>query len=510
MSNVLKIAYKKIRRNYRQHVLVHIIRPFLFFTTPKSRRTLTGPDRKGRTPFLRKNLYHLAEIYRKSKLFNNIKYLLQVHLIIKNRNIMGSRIEFWLNKPIKKLKYAIFICILLVFQNGMAQETATTAGTSSILLLRFAPSPRVAGLSEAFAGLADDENALYYNPGGLNNLKSGVVSLNHTEWFEDIRVDNIIFGYDISKKFAMGIGLVHMWMPGLESKDYLGRSMGSFDVTSSVANLGFSYKFNVAFSMGVAVEYFQDKLGDYSATGFGFDAGLYLRTAIPGLTTGLVVQNLGSEVTYDQIPQKIPLTYRGGLAYKLYSANTVFALDVVKSIDTDYNLNFGVEYVFQKQFSLRAGNRFSQQENFAPSFGVGFHVQQQYNFYYTFSNYSDLGGSHRLGFTFNFNRPRTKVRTSLTYDSSQPVSLVSPANLNVNISDEKLKISWDRVPGVQYNVYARHSSSQKWVKLNKSPLYNNSLNFKTPLALGTYYFRVNSIYKGKESSYSKEVSIDVK
>ncbi len=363
----------------------------------------------------------------------------------------------------------------------------------------------MAGLSEAFAALVDDENALYYNPGGLNNLKSGVISLNHSEWFEDIRVDNIIFGYDLSKKFAMGLGLVHMWMPGLEGKDNFGRSLGSFDVTSSVANLGFSYKFNVAFSMGVAVKYFQDKLGDYSATGVGFDAGFYLRTAISGLSAGLVVQNLGGEVTYDQVPQKIPLTYRGGLAYKLYSANTIFSLDVVKSIDTDYNINFGAEYMFQKQFSLRIGNRFSQQQAFTPSFGVGFHIQQQYNFFYAFSNYTDLGGSHRLGFTFNFNRPKVRVRTNLTYDSSQPVSLVPPVNLNVNISDQKLNISWDRVSGVQYNVYARHSSSQKWVKLNDSPLYNNSLQFKTPLALGTYHFRVNSVYKGKESSYSKEV-----
>ena len=402
------------------------------------------------------------------------------------------------------------IFILLAIHSGWAQETAPNAGTSSVLLLKFAPSPRTAGLSEAFSGLADDVNALYYNPAGLINLRTGVISLNHTEWFEDIRVDDIIFGYNFSDKLAMGVGLVHMWMPGLEGKDYLGRSLGSFDVSSSVANLGFSYKFNVALSMGVALKYFQDRLGDYTASGFGFDAGFYLRTAVSGLTAGLVVQNLGQEIKYDQDPQKIPLMYRGGVAYQINSANTTLALDLVKSIDTDYGVNFGLEYMFQNQFSLRAGNKFSQYELFAPSFGLGFHLQEQYHFFYSFATYSDLGGTHRVGFNFNFNRPKTKVRSSIKYDSSTPPALVPPSGLVVNISDEQLKISWERVSGVQYNVYARHSSQNNWIKLNESPLYNNSMDFKTPLALGTYYFRVSSIYKEKESSFSKEVNIDVK
>ena len=79
---------------------------------------------------------------------------------------------------------------------------------------------------------------------------------------------------------------------------------------------------------------------------------LYLRTAIPGLSAGIVVHNMGGDVTYDQVPQKIPMVYRGGIAYRLHSAHSLFTLDVVKSLDTDYNLNFGAEYIFQKHFLI--------------------------------------------------------------------------------------------------------------------------------------------------------------
>jgi len=328
------------------------------------------------------------------------------------KNFIGRSMLFCLSgRRIRQAQFfypsAGMITLLLILplnQPLPAQESAPSAGTSSVLLLRFAPSPRAAGLGEAFTGLANDENSLYYNPAGLTNMPSTVLSLNHTEWFEDIRIDDFIAGYKFSSNFSMGLGLVHMWMPGLEAKDELGRSLGSFNVSSSVVNLGFSYKFNVAFSMGLGIKYFQDKLGEFTAAGFGFDAGLYLNTSISGLSAGVVVQNIGQDVTYDQVPQKIPLSYRAGISYKIYPANTTVAMDIVKSIDTDIGLHLGVEYIFQKQFSLMAGNKFSSYELFLPSFGVGFHINEQYHFYYAYATYSDLGGTHRLGFNFNFLR----------------------------------------------------------------------------------------------------------
>jgi hypothetical protein len=79
----------------------------------------------------------------------------------------------------------------------------------------------------------------------------------------------------------------------------------------------------------------------------------------------------------------------------------------------------------------------------------------------------------------------------------------------VDVSGNELRISWDRVSGVQYNVYARYSTQDTWRQLNKKPLYNNSMKFKKPEMKGIYYFRVGSVFGGKESPYSKEVNIHV-
>jgi hypothetical protein len=406
-------------------------------------------------------------------------------------------------------KYLVVLALSIFCGSSLGQESSPDAGTASVLLLRFGPNPRVASLSEAFTGLADDENALYYNIAGLPSLNSGVVSLNHTEWFEDIRMDNITLGHFLSRKIGIAAGFTHMWMPGIEGRDNLGQTTGTIDVTSSVAYLGFAYKIISAFSLGFGVKYFQDKLAHYTTSGFGYDVGLMVKTALRGLSAGVSVQNFGGKIKYDSEDQKIPLTFRGGLVYKLYMPDVQLALDVVKSIDTEYRIHVGIEYVFQNRFSLRVGNTFTNSETLTPSFGAGFNLNQQYYIDYSFVNYADLGGIHRLGFSYHFNRKSTLRRTTGYYDSSKPVVLIPPSNIGVEVSGNELRISWDRVAGVQYNVYARHSTQDKWSQLNKKPLYNNSMKFKKPETKGIFYFRISSIFGGKESTYSKEVNIHV-
>ena len=195
-------------------------------------------------------------------------------------------------KTVQKISISLFLVSLFICP-GFGQESGPDAGTASVLLLRFGPNPRVAGLSEAFTGIADDENALYYNIAGLSTLNTGVISLNHTEWFEDIRMDNITFGHFISKKIGIAAGLIHMWMPGIEGRDNQGQPIGSINVTSSVVNFGFAYKIVPAFSLGLGMKYFQDKLANFTTSGFGFDIGLILDTFVRGLTAGIAIQNFG-------------------------------------------------------------------------------------------------------------------------------------------------------------------------------------------------------------------------
>jgi hypothetical protein len=408
-----------------------------------------------------------------------------------------------------KYIYITFV-VFLSFNVIQAQTSASSAGTASNLMLRFGANARISGLAESFTGLADDENALYYNPGGLSDLKIGMVSLNHTEWFEDIRIDNISFAYKMNPRFGLGAGLSHMWMPAIQGKDYLGQDTETFNVSSSIIHLGMAYKILPGLNLGLVSKYFLDKLASYSASGVAFDAGIHLRTFISGFTLGIAIQNLGAKIKYDQEAQQIPFTYRLGAAYRIYSMDLTIAADMIKSIDTDYGLNVGAEYVFQNQFSIHLGNKYFFNGTFTPSFGAGFHLKNQYHLYYTFVTFSDLGSTHRLGFAFHFNTPGTKRWKRSLQIPGVPVELRPPSYVYASMKGNQLIVTWGYVKGATYNVYARHSSQKEWKKLNKTPLGSNKLKFKKPTAKGQVYFRVTSIMNNKESIYSKEANLNVK
>jgi hypothetical protein len=406
------------------------------------------------------------------------------------------------------MKY-FFLFFTALLLSGYASEPYSGAGTSSNLLLRFGPSVRVTGMAEAFTGMADDENALFYNPAGLVNIKSGMATLNHTEWFSDIRIENIVLGYNPKGDLGLGIGFTHLYMPGIEGKDLYGRPTGEFTVSSSIFNLGFSYKFHPGVFGGIGIKYFNDKLADYSASGLALDLGGYFDTSVPGLSAGFAVQNFGGEIQYDQEKQKIPLTYRVGVAYDIYQYHLLLCMDLVKSSDTGGGVNFGLEYTIFDIIYLRLGNKFSSVKPFEPAFGTGFKIQDKYFFNYTLYHHSELGMTHRIGFTFKLPERRKNYFPS-AYPSLEQEVLRPPSNLSVRINEDRLLLSWYSVAGAQYNVYARYAEGGGWKKLNENPLIATAMSFKKPIITGEYHFRVSSIIDGKESTFSEEVKIDVK
>lgn len=402
------------------------------------------------------------------------------------------------------------LVIAVLTGTGLTQSPYRSAGSASNLFLRSGLSTRAAALSGAFTAFSNDENALFYNPAGLVNVRMGAVALNHTEWFEDIRMDNILFGYNFDRRLGVALSVAHLWMEPIQGKDDFGQPTEDINVSSSVLNLGFGYKVHPSFYTGVSIKYFRDDLGGYEADGIAVDLGFYMYTLIRGLTIGAAVQNFGGGIQYDIREEKIPLNYRAGLAYKPFGLPVHFAFDAVKSVDTDFRFALGLEYTYAEMFTLRAGNRFQSEEMLEPSFGAGLKLQRQYLFDYTFYQHSNLGATHRIGFTFRFNIPATRLVKKYAALAKKPARLVPPGYLTYESREGKIILKWPKVYGARYYVYARINKQESWKKLNKIPLYSNQLKFNKPRHKGSYFIVVSSVIDGVESDYSDEVEIDVR
>ena len=405
-------------------------------------------------------------------------------------------------------KFKTSLLILILYSAVWAQQSAPNAGTAAGQFLRMDLNPRSSALSGAFTAVGGDQNALFFNPAGLAELSSGSLSLNHTQWYEDIRMDNVLLGYKFDSKFGAAISASYLWMPPIQGKDAFGANTSKLTVSSSIIHFGFGYKVHPSLYAGIGIKYFQDNLAGYTADGYAIDAGLFVHLFIPGLSFGASLQNAGGKIQYDKVRERIPFSYRSGLAYKVPGIGLRFAADVIKGIDTDLQFAAGAEYIFQRSFFLRIGNRFTNSQKILPSYGAGFKVAGKYIFEYTFLAHEQLGYTHRAGFTLNFNTPTS--RRHYYSPIQKNVRLSAPRMVTTAVTSNSLIVKWDKVYGARYNVYARVSKKSKWKKLNRHPLYSASMEFKKPKHSAVIHIVVTSVVNGKESAHSKEASIEIR
>jgi hypothetical protein len=391
-----------------------------------------------------------------------------------------------------------------------AQSPYENAGTRSNPFLRLDVSPRVVAMGGTFTAIANDENSLIYNQGGLAKSRYSGVALNHLQWFEDIRVENLNFLYKMGKNLGVGIGIAYMGMPSIQGMDETGSPTSQqFDVSSSFFQLGVGYEVFYGVMIGLGAKYFNDNLAGFSADGFALDGGVLFETMVRGLNFGLSFQNVSGKIKYDYFNEKIPMTIRAGVAYKIPLQDLRFGMDIVKADDQDYQFNIGVEYVLLDYAVLRIGNQAISEDLLSPTFGLGVNIEEKYLIDYAFSHHEVLGATHRFGITFRFDLPPVIKSKRTVYNRYTTKVVMAPKGIRYEIKNKKMIIKWLSIPGAKYNVYARSDKNDPWKKLNSKPLFGTQMEFKQPTLNTKYFITVTTILNGIESAFENEIEISI-
>ena len=414
----------------------------------------------------------------------------------------------------KRLHLCLSVLVVIVFTLA-AMTPVWASGTNSFTFLQMQIGSRAQGMGNAFTAIPAHIDGLYYNPASSAFSPRPEMMLYHSSWIEDISIENISFLYPRVNNFAFSAGFSYLHLPEIDEYDISNGNPvrgGTFQIYNLISHVGASFQTGEVFSAGIQIKYLQERIADVVASGVAFDLGILYKLPVEYLSFGMALQNLGPKLKYDEYKEKLPLTYRFGVAYQLPYNPLTFALDVVKISDEDWKFYPGFEFEVLNGLALRAGYQFQKDIGAGYNVGVGFAFLENYSLNYVYSPYGILGNTHRAEFVFNFgslyhksSEPRPSSYPMQTSYSSYSSHLPIPKGLTAKQLGDEVILSWDAsyIREAKYNIYVEIPGRTGIVKINKEPLTDTNLTFNPTVSSLKLKFYITLVTGNSESEKSE-------
>ncbi|MCP4685374.1 MAG: PorV/PorQ family protein [bacterium] len=307
------------------------------------------------------------------------------------------------------LRSAALIMAVLAIGSVQAGEVNSSAGTSAFSFLKINVGARPVALGGAFTGLANDETALYYNPAGIATLESSRYVLGYHNYFVDMQSGFVGYIRPLNEKQTLGFYASYLNYGTFTETDLQGNVTGDFGGGDFLLAATFAMRQTRLLSVGATAKFIRESIQDYSAMGIAFDIGARYSTDRGRYTAGVMVQNLGAQLSSLGEGEKdgLPITLRSGGSAKPKGLPLMFVGDVIVPLDNDIDFAVGAEYYELQPLYIRVGwNSFgsnyraddSDDGLAGLSMGVGFDYNNM-QLSYAFTPAADLGESHRITLT---------------------------------------------------------------------------------------------------------------
>ena len=244
---------------------------------------------------------------------------------------------------------------VLVAGLGARPARAGTPGTVGAEFLTIEQGARAIGMGGAFAAVADDAGALWWNPAGLGRAQFAEYTLSHTAFIENVSAEYLGYVRPYAPLGgAFGASLTYLSVPGIEGTDALGASTGKIKAGGYVGAVSFGTEISsTGVTIGATGKYISQTLGTNSGTGFAADAGAQYRNEDWGL--GVSVQNLGPSFKIGDVADPLPQILRGGAFCKIWDRRMTLSAEQERPYNDAAVTHFGAEWLLRDGLRLRGG-----------------------------------------------------------------------------------------------------------------------------------------------------------
>ncbi|MBU8934255.1 MAG: PorV/PorQ family protein [candidate division Zixibacteria bacterium] len=303
--------------------------------------------------------------------------------------------------------------VLLVFLVIMVPTSVWSqakVGTTGAQFLELGVSARAMGMAEAFAAVADDISAVYYNPAGLTSLYGREAAFTYIKMPADIAYGYGAIGLPLeSIGGVLGIGMYALGSGDMDETDHFRAPTGRiFSWNDMAISASYGRYLTDRFSIGLTVKFIGQFVHDYSASGWSADVGTIYDTGYRGFKIAMVITNFGPDMKFIKNAFPLPINFRFGGAINVLEQDDyllTFAAEGAHPSDNLEKYNSGLEFVYKDLFSLRAGSRFNYDADGLTAGGgvrLPFGEEHELRFDYAFQDFGILTEVHRFTMTMAF------------------------------------------------------------------------------------------------------------
>lgn len=305
------------------------------------------------------------------------------------------------------------------------------AGTAAFTFLKIGTGAKAQSMGGAFAGLADDATALYYNPAGLTAQgenaqlfdEPAVISdeyesrnsfaASYINYLLDFQYGFLGYARKLDSSTTAGVSVSYQNYGTFNKLDREGNDIGTFGASDFALGLTYSKRLSPRISAGITGKFIYEKVESYSSNGLAADLGfMYLLTHEGTSRVGLTITNLGAQLKglTPEHKDKLPTKIAAGISHQMVGLPLLFSGEIGKPFDSNFYGALGAEFISLKPLFLRIGWNSQGRDyktgadndafgGFAGGFGLAY---RKYQIDYSYSSYADLGSVHRISLEAGF------------------------------------------------------------------------------------------------------------
>ncbi|MBN2103907.1 PorV/PorQ family protein [bacterium] len=281
----------------------------------------------------------------------------------------------------------IILCIVFIFALPLFSQNVTKSGTTAATFLLIDYGVRGSGMGSAYVSVADDINAMYWNPAGVARIRENQALFTNIQWIADITFNYAAAAVPAGQLGTFGINAAfmstdEMTVTTIQEPDGTGET---FQVGSYALGLTYAKELTNRFSIGFNVKYIQEQIYHSTARGMAIDVGTLFDTQFQDLKIGMSISNYGTKmrmlgrdmlIQSDIDPLKhgnneninanlqtdaydLPLLFRVGLSVDVLkgpcNSHLILSADALHPNDNMESMNIGAEYTFANFLAARCG-----------------------------------------------------------------------------------------------------------------------------------------------------------